>query len=239
MGAPARSSTAARRSRSSSLAPGSASTPLSSSTTNGRGATAPNANRVRRRADGAAQAEGGEVDAAPAGEPARTSCRAARRARGSSTAVAISPRPQVGGPRPEHEVAHRHPPLPRPAAQHDLGVVDEQRGRGVVRRGGVADVPGQRRPVADLHRADRRGRLDQRREPRAHPLVGDDVGQRGRRRDRQAVADHRDARRQVGEVLEVDDELGPHLPALQPDDQVGAARRSCRTADGSTSSSRS
>ena len=124
--------------------------------------------------------------------------------------------------RPDEEPVHGdRPTSARPDRHHPRAVHEECRG-GVGRRRRVADVPSQRRTVADLHRSDDRGSLGQCHVVVLDPLVAHEVGHHGPCADREPAVVGPDLARELLDPLDVDDRRRPDRPISDADDQVGA-----------------
>ena len=111
----------------------------------------------------------------------------------------------------------------RPRDQRPRLVADQRR-NGIRRRGGIADVAAEARPVLDLHAADQPRRLGDGRDRRAATAAcRATAGRSGRGADRDAAVRQRGDRRQLGDALEVDD---ARRPAGAPRAAAGSGR--CR-----------
>ena len=131
--------------------------------------------------------------------------------------------------RPDEHIVDRDGPDPGRAGHHDPCPEHEQSRDGVGRRRGVADVPGQRRPVPDLDRPDDGRRLGQRLVVAPDPLVGDDVGHHRPRADRQpGLAGVPDLRVELLDPFDIDHDPRPDGPVAEPDDQVRPTRQRTR-----------
>ncbi len=176
-----------------SVAAGSARTPVSSTTRSGRGPRLPYPIRVTpSRGDGAGQGDRRQVVAASPRPPHVDGAGRVGRTRQLDRGDQLAGRERRDAG-PDEDLVDRDRPDAARAGHLHARPVDEQRRDGVGRRRRVADVPGQRGPVPDLHRPDHRGRLGQRAEVSADARVLGDVGHDGPCPDREAR--HRSSRR--------------------------------------------
>ena len=155
----------------------------------GRGPTLPNATRAApRRVHPDGHRDRREVVAAPPRPPLVGARDPASPEPGARSAVTSSPGASVVTPERTKNVVERDAPRARRSRDHDHRPVDEQRRRRVRGRRRVAQVPGERRPVPDLHRAHDRGRLGERGDVPPDHRVRRDVGHHRRRADDERAA---------------------------------------------------
>ena len=130
--------------------------------------------------------------------------------------------PRETSPRPASRACRRGPAITA-CAPWQISA-----GTAVRRRRRIADVAAEARPVLHLHAADELRRLGDGRVAGRDGRMPRDGRCRRRGADRHAaVGQHRD-RRQLGDVLQVDDARGPPPPLAQLRHQVGAAGQRAR-----------
>ena len=111
---------------------------------------------------------------------------------------------------------------PRDGRELDRRLLDEQRRQRVARRRGRPEVPAERAAVADLRRADRPRRLGERRQQRARAAPPSPPRTSGPTPSR-SVPFSRDQPRSSGDLVEVQEHLGPAAVEVELDHHVRAA----------------
>ena len=175
-----------------------------------------------RRVQGAGEAHRRQIDAAPASHPGEGRADGRGRNRELDRGDDLSP-PQDGRARPGEELLDRDRPGGIGAGCDHGGPIGEK-GRGSVRsRRGVAEIPGQCGPVADLDGTDDRGSLRQRRKMPAHVFVSGQPAHHHATPDPEPVTFDLDPVGDIGHRLQVDHQGRTHRPMTKRHQQVGAS----------------